>query len=51
MLVNSSQEKAVEYLNSVLDQVATFADILQLLVVDLIRKVCKAHSAERVLNF
>eukprot|EP01097_Dermamoeba_algensis_P003079 TRINITY_DN2239_c0_g1_i1.p1 TRINITY_DN2239_c0_g1~~TRINITY_DN2239_c0_g1_i1.p1 ORF type:complete len:947 (-),score=236.04 TRINITY_DN2239_c0_g1_i1:131-2971(-) len=47
MLVTCSQEKAVEYLSGVLDQVASFADIIQLLVVDLIRKVSKTQSSER----
>eukprot|EP01098_Paradermamoeba_levis_P006129 TRINITY_DN2544_c0_g1_i1.p1 TRINITY_DN2544_c0_g1~~TRINITY_DN2544_c0_g1_i1.p1 ORF type:complete len:934 (-),score=297.14 TRINITY_DN2544_c0_g1_i1:23-2824(-) len=47
MLLNSSVEKAVEFLNSVIDQVPTFADIIQLLVVELIRKVCRTQTAER----
>lgn len=45
MLFNCDQAKAVEYLGSVLDQVTGFNDILQLIVVELIRKVCKTGVA------
>jgi len=47
MLINSSQEKAIEYLGSVVDQISTFPDTLQLLVVELIRKVCKTQTNDR----
>lgn len=48
MLFNCAQEKAVEYLGTVLDQVGSFGDILQFTIVELIRKVCRANPAERV---
>jgi len=48
MLFNCAQEKAVEYLATVLDQVGSFGDILQFTIVELIRKVCRANPAERV---
>jgi coatomer subunit beta len=47
MLCNNAQEKAVEYLAGVLDQVASFGDILQLMVVELVRKVCQKNPDER----
>ena len=39
MLINANQEKALAYLASCLDQVHTFGDILQLVIVELIYKV------------
>jgi len=47
MLFSTAQEKAVEYLNTILDQVANLPDILQMIVVELIRKVCRKNPAER----
>ncbi|EFA81222.1 coatomer protein complex beta subunit [Heterostelium album PN500] len=47
MLFNCAQDKAVEYLSTVLDQVPSFGDMLQFIVVELIRKVCKTNPAER----
>jgi len=47
MLFNCAQDKAVEYLSSVLDQVSTFGDVLQYSIVELIRKVCRTNPAER----
>eukprot|EP01087_Luapelamoeba_hula_P000371 TRINITY_DN1026_c0_g1_i1.p1 TRINITY_DN1026_c0_g1~~TRINITY_DN1026_c0_g1_i1.p1 ORF type:complete len:975 (+),score=207.36 TRINITY_DN1026_c0_g1_i1:169-3093(+) len=47
MLFNCAQEKAVEYLSSVLDQVGSFGDILQFTIVELIRKVCRTTPSER----
>lgn len=48
MLFNCAPEKAVEYLSSVLDEVPSFGDMLQFIVVELIRKVCKTSPSERV---
>jgi len=48
MLVNCAQPKAVEYLNSVIDSVPSMPEPLQLIVIDLIRKVCKQAVKERV---
>lgn len=39
MLLHADQEKALSYLASCLDQVTTFGDILQLVIVELIYKV------------
>ena len=36
----SSQERALEYLTSCIDQVHEFNDILQLVIVELVYKVC-----------
>jgi coatomer subunit beta len=47
MLFNCAQEKAVEYLGTVLDQVSNFGDVLQFIVVELIRKVCRTNPNER----
>eukprot|EP01113_Clastostelium_recurvatum_P001792 TRINITY_DN1073_c0_g1_i6.p1 TRINITY_DN1073_c0_g1~~TRINITY_DN1073_c0_g1_i6.p1 ORF type:complete len:1001 (-),score=348.72 TRINITY_DN1073_c0_g1_i6:425-3292(-) len=47
MLFNCAQDKAVEYLGTVLDQVASFGDMLQFIVVELIRKVCRTNPQER----
>mmetsp|Transcript_24653 Transcript_24653/g.61827 ORF Transcript_24653/g.61827 Transcript_24653/m.61827 type:complete len:954 (+) Transcript_24653:242-3103(+) len=47
MLYHCAEEKAVEYLAEVLDQVSSFGDILQLIVVELIRKVCRHAPGER----
>lgn len=48
MLFNCAQEKAVEFLGTVLDQVSNFGDVLQFIVVELIRKVCRTNPNERV---
>lgn len=47
MLIHLDQSKALEYLNSCLDQITSFNDILQLVIVELIYKVCIANPAER----
>jgi len=47
MLFNCAQDKAVEYLSTVLDQVPSFGDMLQFIIVELIRKVCKKNPSER----
>jgi coatomer subunit beta len=39
MLLHADQERALEYLASCLDQVTSFGDILQLVIVELIYKV------------
>ncbi|CAL8095379.1 unnamed protein product [Calicophoron daubneyi] len=48
MLLHVSQSTALEYLVSRLDQVQNFGDILQLIVVELIYKVCLAKPSERL---
>eukprot|EP01088_Endostelium_zonatum_P011665 TRINITY_DN25817_c0_g1_i1.p1 TRINITY_DN25817_c0_g1~~TRINITY_DN25817_c0_g1_i1.p1 ORF type:complete len:1039 (-),score=288.95 TRINITY_DN25817_c0_g1_i1:74-3190(-) len=47
MLYNSDPEKAVQYLSTVLDEVIGFSDVLQLIVIELIRKVCRSAPSER----
>lgn len=47
MLLHADQERALNYLASCLDQVNTFGDILQLVIVELIYKVCHANPTER----
>ncbi|KAH8416769.1 hypothetical protein KR222_003700, partial [Zaprionus bogoriensis] len=47
MLLHADQERALNYLASCIDQVQSFGDILQLVIVELIYKVCHANPAER----
>jgi len=47
MLIHVDQERALNYLSSCIDQVHTFGDILQLVIVELIYKVCHANPSER----
>jgi len=47
MLFNCAQDKAVQYLSDVLDQVSNMGEILQFIVVELIRKVCRTNPQER----
>jgi len=43
MLSSCAQERAVSYLNSMLDQLAASGEAFQLAALELIRKVCKAN--------
>lgn len=47
MLLHADQERALNYLASCLDQVHNFGDILQLVIVELIYKVCHTNPQER----
>lgn len=47
MLIHADQDRALTYLSSCMDQVHTFGDILQLVIVELIYKVCHANPSER----
>ncbi|EEB10658.1 Coatomer subunit beta, putative [Pediculus humanus corporis] len=47
MLLHADQERALNYLASCLDQVNSFGDILQLVIVELIYKVCHVNPSER----
>lgn len=47
MLLHADQDRALAYLASCLDQVSAFGDILQLVIVELIYKVCHANPSER----
>ncbi|XP_065827598.1 coatomer subunit beta-like [Oscarella lobularis] len=48
MLIHVDQERALDYLSTCIDQVHTFNDILQLVIVELVYKVCFANPSERV---
>ncbi|CAH0717494.1 unnamed protein product, partial [Brenthis ino] len=47
MLLHAEQERALAYLADRLDHVHGFGDILQLVIVELIYKVCHANPSER----
>ena len=47
MLVHLDQDKALAYLDTCLDQISSFNEILQLVIVELIYKVCIGNPAER----
>jgi len=47
MLIYADQDRALTYLSSCIEQVHNFGDILQLVIVELIYKVCLANPAER----
>ncbi|XP_042197433.1 coatomer subunit beta [Callorhinchus milii] len=47
MLIHADQDRALDYLSTCIDQVHTFGDILQLVIVELIYKVCHANPTER----
>lgn len=47
MLFNTDQGRAVEYLSHVINQVPSFGENLQLVVIELIRKVCKNAPSEK----
>jgi coatomer subunit beta len=47
MLIHADQDRALNYLSSCIEQVNTFGDILQLVIVELIYKVCHANPSER----
>ena len=47
MLLHVDQQRALDYLSGCIDQVQHFGDILQLVIVELIYKVCHNDPAER----
>eukprot|EP00003_Mantamonas_plastica_P009988 TRINITY_DN1936_c0_g1_i5.p1 TRINITY_DN1936_c0_g1~~TRINITY_DN1936_c0_g1_i5.p1 ORF type:complete len:283 (-),score=89.52 TRINITY_DN1936_c0_g1_i5:88-936(-) len=47
MLFHCKQEKAVEFLNLNLAKLDTFGDTMQLVAVDVIKRVCRASPSER----
>ena len=47
MLCNSDQERAVSYMLSVIDQIESLGDIIQLIMLELIRKVCRQDPFQR----
>lgn len=47
LLFNCAQDRAVEYLLNNLEQVASWGDILQMVVLDLVRKVCRTTPEQK----
>ncbi|KAJ1364776.1 Coatomer subunit beta [Parelaphostrongylus tenuis] len=47
MLLHVDQARALDYLSGCINQVTQFGDILQLIIVELIYKVCHANPTER----
>nr|ASF90239.1 hypothetical protein SPAR06783 [Bartheletia paradoxa] len=47
MLCNTSQSRAVEYLIRVFDQIPAFDELMQLSIIELIRKDCKGESIHK----
>ncbi|KAG0239327.1 coatomer subunit beta [Actinomortierella wolfii] len=47
MLCNCAPERAVEYLDSVMPQVPVFDELLQMAILDLIRKDCRQNSVNK----
>lgn len=47
MLIHADQDRALSYLSSCIDQVHNFGDILQLVIVELIYRVCHQNPMER----
>jgi len=47
LLIHADQDLALDYLSTCIDQVNTFGDILQLVIVELVYKVCYANPNER----
>jgi len=47
MLIHADQDRALSYLSTCIDQVHTFGDILQLVIVELIYRVCHQNPSER----
>ena len=47
MLIQCDRSKALDYLSTCIDQVHTFNDILQLVIVELVYKVCRSEPNQR----
>ncbi|KAJ3177707.1 coatomer subunit beta, partial [Irineochytrium annulatum] len=47
MLMNTKQQLAVQYINSVFPQIPAFDEVLQLAVIELIRKDCRSPQADK----
>ncbi|KAF5204570.1 Coatomer subunit beta-1, partial [Thalictrum thalictroides] len=47
MLFNCAQDRAISYLQTHVESVATWNEMLQMVVLELIRKVCKAKQGEK----
>jgi len=47
MLIHADQDRALSYLSTCIEQVHSFGDILQLVIVELIYRVCHQNPSER----
>ena len=47
MLIAVEQSRALDYLSTCIDQVQTFNEILQLVIVELVHKVCRTDVTQR----
>lgn len=47
-LINHATPKAVEWTLSVYDQIGAFDELMQLAIIELVRKDCKTDTANRV---
>lgn len=47
MLITADQSRALDYLSSCIDQVGSFNEILQLVIVELVHKVCRTDPGQR----
>lgn len=47
MLIHADQDRALSYLSTCMEQVQNFGDILQLVIVELIYRVCHQNPSER----
>lgn len=47
LLFNCAQEKAIQYMSEILEQVSGMGEIIQIIVVELIRKVCRTNPQAR----
>ena len=48
LLMNTKQQLAVHYLNSVFSQISTFDELMQLALIELIRKEARVNMADKV---
>lgn len=47
MLFDCAQDRAVKYLRSIIDQVSSSGDVFQLVLLNLLRKMCKTNPSEK----
>jgi coatomer subunit beta len=48
MLFNCAEEKAVKYVRSLKEKVSKAGDVFQLVLLNLLRKMCKTNPNEKV---
>jgi len=47
MLFECAEQRATKYLRKIIDQVASSGDVFQLVLLNLLRKMCKTNPAEK----